>query len=320
MLDTHTLVTKLKALSHELGRNPTRAEYLASGVSDYSVRHNGGFRTLVEMAGLPDIPEEDETVEPRVLLLDIETAPMEAYVYGLFDQNVSLNQIKKDWYVLSWSAKWLGAPEEEVMYADIRDTPGDDSGILSQVWQLLDMADVVIGHNSESFDIKKLNARFLLNGFPPPSSFRQIDTLKIARRYFALTSRKLAYLTDKLCTKYKKLEHGEFPGMSLWVECLKGNEAAWKCNEEYNRYDVLSLEELYLCLRRWSTKVNFNAFSGSLENKCACGSTSFKEHGYIYKNSARYRRYICSACGAEYADKNNLLSKVKRASLKELSL
>lgn len=34
-------------------------------------------------------------------------------------------------------------------------------------------------------------------------------------------------MTDKLCVKYKKLNHSKFPGMELWRECLKGNSEAW---------------------------------------------------------------------------------------------
>jgi len=55
---------------------------------------------------------------PKVLILDIETAPIEAFTWGLWDQNVGLNQIKADWTVLSWAAKWLGTPAKAVMYMD----------------------------------------------------------------------------------------------------------------------------------------------------------------------------------------------------------
>src|SRR5688500_19264039 len=62
----------------------------------------------------------EEKTAPKVLIFDIETAPIEAYVWDIWNQNVSLEQIKEDWAVLSWSAKWLGAPESSVMYQDHR--------------------------------------------------------------------------------------------------------------------------------------------------------------------------------------------------------
>ena len=75
-----------------------------------------------------------EKTEPKILLYDIETAPIQAYVWGLWDNNVALNQIETDWYILSWSAKWLGTPENETMYEDQRNAKNieDDSRILGQ--------------------------------------------------------------------------------------------------------------------------------------------------------------------------------------------
>ena len=97
----------------------------------------------------------------------------------------------------------------------------------------------------------------------PPSNFKQIDTLKLARKHFALTSNKLAYMTDKLCTKYKKLTHHKFEGFELWKECLDGNLKAWKEMEKYNKHDVLALEELYTKLIPWDSSVNFTLYGDS---------------------------------------------------------
>lgn len=252
----------------------------------------------------------------KVLLFDIETAPILAHVWGLFDNNVALNQIERDWHVLSWSAKWLGS--KKVMYADQRYAKNleDDRRILKKIWKMLDQADVVITQNGKKFDVKKLNARFIMHGFPPPSSFKHIDTRKIASKHFGFTSNKLEYMTDQLCTKYKKLKHKKFPGHELWKECLAGNIAAWKEMEKYNKYDVLALEELYEKLRPWDTSVNFNVYHDDAVTRCSCGSTDFVRNGFFYSSSGKYQRYSCKECGAEYRDKKNQLSKQKRATLK----
>jgi hypothetical protein len=255
---------------------------------------------------------------PKILLLDIETAPVLGYVWGLFDQNVGLEQIHTDWHVLSWSAKWLGAPEDQVMYSDQRDAKNieDDSKILRIIWDLLDEADVVLGQNSRRFDIKKLNARFLAHGFPPPSSYRQIDTLQIAKKNFALTSNKLAYMTDKLCTKYKKLDHAKFAGFKLWKECLAGNLEAWDEMKKYNMYDVLSLEELYTKLAPWDNSINLIVYSEDFINRCSCGSSEFKASGFHYTNRTKYAKFTCKSCGKEHRETKNLLTKEKRAGMK----
>lgn len=255
---------------------------------------------------------------PRVLIFDVETAPMLGYVWGLWENNVALNQIKSDWHLLSWSAKWLGDAPNKVMYQDQRKAKdiSNDKKLLEGIWLLLDEADVVITQNGKSFDVKKLNARFIQNGMKPPSSYRHIDTLRIAKKHFAFTSNKLEYMTDKLCTKYKKLKHNKFPGFSLWVECLKNNQEAWKEMERYNKYDVLSLEELYYKLIPWDNSIDFSVYSEDHEYVCTCGSKNHKLNGFRFTNTGKFQRYVCKDCGKEGQSKVNLLSKEKKKALR----
>ena len=131
--------------------------------------------------------------KPKILILDIETSPLLSYCWALFDQNVALNQIKQDWFILSFAAKWLGDPPSKTMYMDQRSNKNveDDSKLLKSVWKLIDEADVLLTQNGKRFDAKKLNARFILNGLTPPSSYQHIDTLQIAKKNFAFTIRVL---------------------------------------------------------------------------------------------------------------------------------
>jgi DNA polymerase elongation subunit (family B) len=320
----HVLVSKVKELATELNETPTRIQFTESGVSDYQIRLAGGYEKILALAGLelksrkkmpPPIPK---SAGPKVLIFDIETSPMELYGYGLFDQNFSLAQIKEDWYVLSWAAKWLGSPEEEVIYRDVRENENlkDDYGIISQIWQMLDEADIVITQNGIRFDQKKLMARFIKHGFPRPSSFRHVDTLRIAKRHFGFTSNKLEFMTNFLNKKYKKLTHAEFAGFDLWRACLEKNPAAWECMEKYNRYDVLALEELYLNLRPYDNTINFNVYHDGLENYCSCGTEKELEfNGYDYTNIQKRPKFTCVDCGAEWISRYNELSKEKRRSL-----
>jgi DNA polymerase elongation subunit (family B) len=252
--------------------------------------------------------------KPKILVFDIETSPMENYTWGIWDQNVSLNQVIKDWTVLAWAAKWLGDSPEKIMYMDTsgRRDPRDDKQILKGIWKLLDEADFVVGHNSDSFDVKKLNARFLLHGMEPPSSYRRLDTKKLAKKHFSLTSNKLEYITHNLCTKYKKLKHGNFPGFSLWKECMKGNKEAWKEMKKYNEYDVLSLEEAFLKLLPWENAALFDIYCDAEIDICTCGSIDFKKAGFYYTTAGKYQKYKCKNCGAEMRDKQNLLTKQAR--------
>lgn len=258
---------------------------------------------------------------PKVLLFDIETAPIIAHVWSLWENNVALNQIVSDWHVLSWSAKWLNDPPSKIMYMDQRSSKNisDDTTILEGIWDLLDQADVVVTQNGRSFDKKKLYARFIIKKIrdrKPPSSFKHIDTKILAGRHFAFSSNKLEYMTEQLNSQYKKLKHKKFPGHELWTQCLAGNIKAWKEMELYNKHDVLALEELWHILEPWDNSINFNVYHDEEDHVCKCGSTSFIKNGFYYTSSGKFQKHKCKTCGSEHRDKQNLFSKEKRASLK----
>jgi len=263
---------------------------------------------------------EEGAKGPKVLIFDIETAPIKQYIWSYWHKFHNLEMTVSDWFILSYSAKWLHAPEEEIFYEDLRGVVGkeDDSILLTSMHKLLSEADVVITQNGNSFDIKKLNARFILQGFDKPTPYKKIDTLLIAKKEFGFTSNKLEWMTEHLCVKYKKLKHGKFAGFKLWSECLNENLEAWEEMEQYNKYDVLSLEELYLIFRPWDSKhPNFNLFDDEEEMACnACGSTSLTKNGFARTNLSKFQQYKCNGCGKpDLRGRTNLLSKEQRASL-----
>jgi uncharacterized protein YprB with RNaseH-like and TPR domain len=231
----------------------------------------------------------------KTLVLDIETSPIIAYVWGLKDQNIGLNQIVKDWQVIAFAAKWLG--EKKVRYEDVRNA-GTEEELLIPLWNLLNEADIVITQNGQSFDGPKLNARFVYYSMPCPSPYRHLDTYRIAKRVFEFTSNKLEYLTDKLCTKYKKLDHSKFPGMSLWRECLNNNIKAWNEMKRYNIHDVLSTEEMYNKIKAWAPETMPKPFAHVSSRICAvCGKGHVESKGWRYANKLKYQRLHCLDCG-----------------------
>jgi hypothetical protein len=261
------------------------------------------------------LKKSEKSKAPKILIMDIETAPIIGMVWGLYDNNLAVNQITSDWYVLSWAAKWLD--EKKVYQQDQRKSKNksNDKQLMQGIWKLLDEADIVVGQNSKQFDVKKLNARFIIHGMKPPSSFQQIDTKLLAKKNFAFTSNGLEYMSDKLNKKYKKLKHKNFPGMELWTECLKNNQKAWKAMAEYNVFDVLATEELYKVLAPWGTGINHNVYYGDSGAKCTCGSTEFVKNGYAYTAAGKYQRFQCKSCGSELKSSQNTIKKEKRKKL-----
>jgi uncharacterized protein YprB with RNaseH-like and TPR domain len=254
--------------------------------------------------------------KPKILFYDIETSPIIAHVWSLWNNNVGLNQVQEDWFILSWAAKW--GHSDEVMYKDQRGKRDieNDKVLVKKIWKLLDQADIVVTHNGKKFDEKKLNARFIAHGLQPPSSSKHIDTLEIAKKKFNFSSNKLAHLTDNLCEKYKKSSHAKYPGHELWVGCLRNELEAWEEMEEYNIIDVLALEELYSKFRAWDNTINYNWYSDKEEYTCSCGSTKFHRNGYVYTAASKFQRYRCVECGHETKGSQNLFTKEKRKSLR----
>src|SRR5579872_2275261 len=139
--------------------------------------------------------------KPKILLLDIENTPNLGYVWGKWQQDVV--GFVQEWYIISYAYQWI---DENKVYAkslpdfakQFKKDPTDDKKLLETLWELINEADIIIAHNGDEFDIKKINARFALHGMTPPAPFKTIDTLKMARRYFNFTSNKLGDLAKFL--------------------------------------------------------------------------------------------------------------------------
>ena len=242
----------------------------------------------------------------KILVIDIETCPIEGYVWSTWKQTLSLEQIKTDWSILSYAAKWVG--RRELIYADTggrgADKVRDDHVLLPGIWQLMHEADVVVAQNGNKFDIKKINYRLAEAKFLPYSPVQAVDTLVTSRKKFAATSHKLGWLSEKL-TDTPKSKHRKFPGMELWLECLKDNPAAWREMRKYNCQDIRATEKLYLRQRPWmSTHPRIGA-PGACPK---CGSANLREDNCETSGSSDYARFQCGACGGWSRAKKMLTS------------
>lgn len=248
------------------------------------------------------INKEVVTVQktPRIVTLDIETSPIESYTWGIWEQNVGLEQIKTEWSILSFAAKWYG--DEKVIYEHaggrgikkIR----DDKHLLLKIAEILDEADIVIAQNGRRFDVKKINARMIMMDIPPYSPIRIIDTMEVAKKHFAFTSNKLAWMS-KYLTDSPKSEHKDFPGFELWKECLLDNPKAWAEMKKYNIQDIFSTEKLYIRLRPWiAVHPNMGVYADSDVPLCPkCGSVHLQKRGFAVSQTTRYHRFQCIDCG-----------------------
>jgi DNA polymerase elongation subunit (family B) len=302
--------------------NEIIACYIKHGEMMVSQRYNLGIESLnryireykIRNGNLPNEAESPNITLPKVLVLDIETAPLLGFVWSLWKQNVALNQIAQDWFILTWSAKWL--MDAEVFCGKI--TPEevkvqDDSRIVKDIYSFINAADVVIAHNGDNFDLAKLNARFLIQGLDPPLPYQSIDTLKIAKKKFAFTSNKLDYIAGALGLGHK-LDTG---GFELWKSVLQGDQEAIDKMAIYNQRDVTLLEEVYLKMRPWApSHPNMGLYMETTKSVCAaCGSTNLRSEGKYSTMVGSYSTYRCLDCGGISRARVSVLDKEKRNSL-----
>jgi predicted RNA-binding Zn-ribbon protein involved in translation (DUF1610 family) len=253
---------------------------------------------------------------PKIGLIDIETAPIKGNVWGLFDQNVGINQIDTEWSILSFTYKPLGGKKSSIVYRDTSGDPRNDKDIVQELWDIMHDHDFLIAQNGKRFDMKKMRARMIMHGMLPPSPVQVIDTLLMARQVASFTSNKLEWLSTYL-SNIKKSSHKEFPGFELWTGCLEDNPRAWRAMEKYNVTDVTSMEQVYLKLRPWVTgHPNVAAYTDSEKIACPrCGSHALREDGMKRTNVSAYKRYQCNSCGGWSHDRYTINSKAKRRSL-----
>jgi hypothetical protein len=176
---------------------------------------------------------------------------------------------------------------------------------------MLNEADAVIHYNGTRFDMPTLNKEFLLFGMPPPTPYKQIDLLKVARNQFRFPSNKLDYVAQQLKLGSKTTHMGH----EMWLRCMNKDEEAWALMEEYNCNDVVLLESLYNVLRPWiKGHPNMSIFKGELVCP-TCGGNHFQKRGFAFTSGGKYQRFQCMDCRTWFRDTANVADRSKFTSL-----
>lgn len=239
---------------------------------------------------------------PKILLLDLETSPLLGYSWGIWETNIL--SVVEPVKILSVAWKWLG--DKQINCSALPDYKGykggvvDDKRLVSDLWDLLDQADICVAHNANAFDCKVSNARFIAHGLVAPSDYKIVDTLKVAKKYFKFNSNALNDLGVYL-NEGQKAPTG---GFQTWLKCMAGDETAWKTMRQYNIKDISLLERIYLRLRPYmSDHPNLNLLNPVKTKKtefpCSvCQSTKTVKRGFSMTKVGRYQRFQCSDCGS----------------------
>jgi Zn ribbon nucleic-acid-binding protein len=254
----------------------------------------------------------------RTLLYDIENSSIQVETWRTWQADAI--RVTREWYILSISWKWLD--EKKIHVLTLADFPKtfkkdyrDDSALLKAFYPVFDEADIVIGHNSNKHDNRKLAARFVFHGMNPPSPYQQLDTCVLAKRRFSFTSNRLDDLG-----KYLGVGKKQHCPPSVWNDCMQGDEKAFKKMARYNKHDVKLLEDVYKKLRAWLPTHPYIGVSGPNRKRFSeieglicprCGSSRLSSKGWRETQASYYRQYECIDCGGFCQSQQRVSKKVK---------
>jgi len=206
------------------------------------IKHNNGNLVYV-CVRCGHVQEEDDhiiqipqRIQANILYLDIETSKSLYYSYGakVPSKYLRADDLVKEWFMICWSASYVGKDtvwSQSVTPQAARDW--DDSKIVKRLWELMNAAEIISGHNVQGFDFKRCNTRFVKHGLPPIVGKKYLDTLKVVRSALALNHNNLDYVA-----KWYGMEGKEHVTDDDWRAALKGDKPTLDKILHYNITDV----------------------------------------------------------------------------------
>lgn len=251
--------------------------------------------------------------QARILYYDIETTNLSwlvnSYSPKLYSNYLSHKDLVRDQTILSVAWNWFHEGDRVHCVSIKPSDPFNDKGVVSHFHSIMQQADIVIGHNSDNFDFKKLNGKFIKYRLDPIffEPRHNIDTLKLARKYIGTPYKNLEYL----CKEYELGSQKEDP--PNWKLVMEGDEDEIRKMRQYNKSDILAGKELYLLFRPYhkhhpdvAAIQDLRDVAGVKILACKhCGDPNNLIQNGNYYNRARTKkkkRYQCNSCKGQTYD------------------
>lgn len=249
---------------------------------------------------------------PVIAIWDIETSLMDVQTFSIWNQNIPISAIKRDWNIICVCWKILG--RKGVKSVSVLDDPDrfakdihDDYFVVKSIREMLDGVDILVHHYGDAFDLKKLNARIIHHDLPPLPKILTIDTKKEASKIAKFTSNKLDWLGKTLIGDQK-----DKTDFDLWLKCAEGDIKAIKYMTKYCKQDVSLLEEVYLRLRKYM-KSHPNLAEIGTCNCPRCGADDTIRHkNRLMASGIQKEQRQCKSCGGYFTVNSSLGSPKSR--------
>jgi hypothetical protein len=226
----------------------------------------------------------------KILIYDLEVSPTLGWVYGLYDTRVI--KTEEEPFIMSVSWRWHG--QKQIHHLGGVSNKDEEVVIADKLWELMNEADIVVAHNANRFDNKVANACFIKHNYTPPSPYKTVDTLRVARSVAKFNSNSL----NSLCDLFGIGEKSTITHASLWYDCLQGDKKAWKLMKQYNNQDVELLTQLYNKLLPWVKNHPNLGDIDQINQICPkCASPNLIDEGTHARRAGRVQSYSCGDCG-----------------------
>jgi len=236
---------------------------------------------------------------------DIEVTPAQIWAYPQYFEPTFVREIEPQRLMsasfLDEGEMWTTTLEEDYTQHNGKWT---DKKIVKRIHTYLKQQQkedniILVGHNSDAFDIKMLNARFIFWGLEPLGHIEHEDTMKMAKKIGRFASYGLDYLCRHLGIGTKTGSHN-----SLWHTCLHGLTAeiradAWEKMRIYNEQDVWMTLNLWHKLQAWVKTVNVDKYEDY--KVCdSCGSGDYHCRGVKPLGKRFRKQYRCQSCTSHF--------------------
>lgn len=266
--------------------------------------------------------------EPTILYFDIETLPLKTFFWQPGTQYVGHKNMLPShdmWGLICIQYAINDGPVKVLRY----DKHGGTKGMIKAFDKLVLEADIVLGKNSDRFDIKMLNAMRALLDIPPIVGWEKYteDLERQMRRYFRLPSQSLDYISKKLnvggkismemsdwiqISNMKELDDLKTSGLdnksvnkvSLHLFKDKASEVN-KLGKEalekmcfYGAKDTEDTRILWNYLKNhFDAKFNMAIFLDEKHGCKTCGSVNTKKNGIRIAGKTKYQQFYCNEHG-----------------------
>jgi len=173
------------------------------------------------------------------LFFDLETSPNIVLSWRVGRKiNIDHDNVLRERSIICIGYKW---ENDKKAHGLVWDGKQNDKAMLKEFVEIANMADELVAHNGDRFDLPWIRTRCIFHGIPMFPNYKTIDTLQWARRRFLFNSNRLDYLGKFLGVGGKiKTE------FDLWKRITLDNDReALERMLVYCKRDVQMLQEVY---------------------------------------------------------------------------